>query len=189
MIRYIFYTLLVGTVLFLTLGSITEPYEDLQLHTIEERVLPIPEEPIILVKPEPEEFSCEDDPECFVLAEAIYFEAGIEPFIGKVAVAHVIIHRTKLWYFPDTIKEVVYHRCQFTYTCNGDLKRGILKSSQQWKDSIYAAELVYQGIIPDPTGGADHYFNPNEVSFEPNWSKVYPQVSSIGLHQFHKRDH
>lgn len=154
----------------------------------------VPEKPLVIVsEPEPEpkvyKFKCSEDDECLRLAEAIYFEAGIEPFIGKIAVAHVVLKRVSLPHFPNTIEDVIYNLCHFTYTCNGDLDKGIIYRSKQWKDSLYAAELVLSGLVPDPTNGADHYFNPQKVERIPRWSKVYPQVAVIGRHQFHKRNH
>lgn len=144
---------------------------------------PVPSKPLVY------KYSCSDSDECVQLAEAIYFEAGIEPFIGKVAVGYVVTKRVSLKYYPDTIEGVIYNLCHFTYTCNSDLDRGIIYNSKQWKDSLYAAELVLRRIVPDPTNGADHYFNPREVNKAPRWSEVYPWVSSIGLHEFYKRNH
>lgn len=50
------------------------------------------------------------------LAESIYREARGEPFLGKIAVAQVVINRTKNPKFPDTICKVVFQPGQFTWT-------------------------------------------------------------------------
>ena len=46
--------------------------------------------------------------EAFCLAKNIYFEAGNQPLIGKVAVSHVVLNRVDSSLYPDTICDVVY---------------------------------------------------------------------------------
>lgn len=48
--------------------------------------------------------------ELLCLAKNIYYEAGYEPFEGKVAVAQVTINRTENGRFPSTICDVVKQR-------------------------------------------------------------------------------
>lgn len=70
----------------------------------------------------------EKELEC--LAKNIYYEAGTEPFEGKVAVAQVTINRTKSKDFPKDICAVVYERnivynkviCQFSWFCEAQTK-------------------------------------------------------------------
>lgn len=59
------------------------------------------------------------------LARNIYYEAGGEPFEGKVAVAQVTINRAESGDFPNDICKVVYQKnivyekvlCQFSWYC------------------------------------------------------------------------
>ena len=59
------------------------------------------------------------------LARNIYYEAGYEPFEGKVAVAQVTINRAESGQFPSDICQVVYQKnivyekvlCQFSWYC------------------------------------------------------------------------
>ena len=48
-------------------------------------------------------YSQEETDELKCLVEAIYHEARSEPFVGQLAVANVILERTNLHKFPDTI--------------------------------------------------------------------------------------
>jgi len=59
------------------------------------------------------------------LARNIYYEAGNQPFEGKVAVAQVTINRAESGQFPKDICQVVYQKnvvyervlCQFSWYC------------------------------------------------------------------------
>ena len=73
----------------------------------------------------------------FCLAQNIYFEAGNQPFSGKLAVANVTLNRVSDTQFPDTVCDVVYQtkkykpswrtgelipergQCQFSWFCDG----------------------------------------------------------------------
>ena len=72
----------------------------------------------------------------YCLAQNIYFEAGNQPFAGKLAVAHVTLNRVFDLQFPNDICGVVYESrsyykswtgemipsrgmCQFSWYCDG----------------------------------------------------------------------
>ena len=52
-------------------------------------------------------FALGEDRQRTCLAQNIYFEAGNQPFSGKLAVANVVLNRVESSQFPDTICEVV----------------------------------------------------------------------------------
>lgn len=131
-----------------------------------------------------EKDQCIDSIDCMVLAEAIYHEARGEPLQGQVAVAYVVLNRMESVYFPDTISGVVNYRCHFAYTCDGSRQSGI-NDLRAFMKSLKVARDVIDGKYQDPTGGADHYFNPSKVT--PHWSEHYGKVALIGNHAFHKR--
>ena len=133
-----------------------------------------------------DEWSCSADMECVVLAEAIYYESRGEPIEGQIAVAHVILNRVSSPYWPDTILEVVYNNCHFSYVCDGSLERGMLDSSS-FDEAKILAKKVINGVYDDPSNGADHYFNPDKTKYAPQWSHSYSKVATIGNHVFHKR--
>ncbi len=112
--------------------------------------------------------------ELSLLARVVYAEAAGEPYVGKVAVAAVILNRVRSPLFPDTVAGVVYEAWQFS--CVGN---SMFNSTPSW-DSVRAAQDALAGW--DPTGGALFYFNHHLVSNSWLWSKPFAAV--IGNHRF-----
>jgi len=138
------------------------------------------------------------------LAEAIYFEAGNQPIVGKLAVANVIINRTYSPQYPDKICDVVHqgpvreswkkngvfhpikHRCQFSYWCDG--KSDTPKFGPTWDDSSTVAIWVLSDKNLDYTyldivDGATHY---HATYVQPGWSYNLQKVVQIQDHIFYK---
>lgn len=81
-----------------------------------------------------------------LLAALIHIEAGAEPYEGQVAVGAVVMNRVKSKTYPNTIKEVIYQKSQFsTARIPTILSNGPLDSC------IKAAREAMDG--KDPTGG------------------------------------
>ena len=59
------------------------------------------------------------DDDLWVLACIIDWEAGWEPYEGKLAVANVILNRVRSARYPDTVSDVVYARGQFGGVMSG----------------------------------------------------------------------
>ena len=59
------------------------------------------------------------DDDLWVLACIIDWEAGWEPYEGKLAVANVILNRVRSERYPDTVSDVVYARGQFGGVMSG----------------------------------------------------------------------
>ena len=131
------------------------------------------------------QYRCPQTEECLELAKVVYYEAGVESWEGKAAVAHVVLTRTQSRHWPDSIQEVIHYRCQFSVTCDGSYKKPL--AGPLWRQSLLVAELVYRGHLQDPTGGADHFYNPRLVKKPPRFARVYPLVAVIGRHHFHRR--
>ena len=128
--------------------------------------------------------------EMFCLANNIYYEAGYEPFEGKLAVAQVTINRANNPHFPHKLCDVVYQRtqfkkrvvCQFSWTCN--VVSGI-KNDYKWQEAKYIAMKV---LTTDMT--SDIIRNTNALYYHadyvhPEWNKHYV-VTKIGHHIFYK---
>lgn len=81
------------------------------------------------------------------LAQVIHHEARGEPYLGKLAVGHVVINRTKSRAYKGTICSVVTAADQFT-----NFKLGKHRPS---KESIKAAHDTFR--TKDPTGGALYF--------------------------------
>src|SRR5690606_31320178 len=94
--------------------------------------------------------------ELYLLAKAVHGEARGEPYIGKVAVAAVILNRVKDPRFPNTIAGVIYQPGAFTAVSDGQI------NLTPDEESLRAARDAMNGW--DPTYGAIYYYNPEETT-------------------------
>lgn len=110
----------------------------------------------------------------YLLARAIHGEARGEPYVGKVAVAAVVLNRTRDAAFPNTIAGVIYQPLAFTAVADGQI------NLTPNKDSINAARDALNGW--DPTYGCLYYWNPATATSKWIWSRKV--VLKIGKHWF-----
>ena len=135
------------------------------------------------------------------MAEAIYFEAGNQPMVGKIAVAAVILNRVYSMDYPDSICEVVHegpireswkkngvyfpikNKCQFSYYCDG--RSDTPKYGPTWDDCLMVANwAVYDtdGVFGH-VEGATHY---HATYVNPSWASHLQKVVQIEDHVFYK---
>ena len=122
------------------------------------------------------------------LTRNIYWEAGSEPFEGKVAVDQVTLNRVESGKFPKDIcgvvyqKNVVYDRviCQFSWYCDGSSVRKTIYPAH-WKESEEVAKKVLLEGFRLPSVKNAMYFHADYVN--PRWGK--PQVAKFGRHIFY----
>lgn len=120
------------------------------------------------------------------MAQAIIYEAGLEPLAGQQAVAQVILNRTRSGVYPKTVCGVVYQGstrrtgCQFTFTCDGSLAKRMPDRITLAARAV--AEDALQGRLPDRVGVATHY-HASYVS--PYWAPSLMRVGRIGAHIFY----
>jgi N-acetylmuramoyl-L-alanine amidase len=109
-----------------------------------------------------------------LMANAVYGEARGEPYVGQVAVAAVILNRTRHPSFPKTPAAVIFEPRAFTAVADGQI----------WLTPNATARKAVQDAINgwDPTGGCIYYFNPATATSAWIWSR--PQVKRIGKHIF-----
>ena len=135
--------------------------------------------------------------EAFCLAKNIYFEAGNQPLIGKVAVSHVVLNRVDSSLYPDTICDVVYqsrwrinwkgeevpvrNKCQFSWFCDGKSDEPV--DSKTWIESMLIARRVIEGEWSDGTEGATHY---HADSVLPYWASSLNRTVTVDNHLFYK---
>ncbi|NLX70461.1 MAG: spore cortex-lytic enzyme [Clostridiales bacterium] len=112
----------------------------------------------------------------YLLARAVHGEARGEPYIGKVAVAAVILNRVKHPSFPNTIAGVIYQPGAFTAVSDGQINLA------PDEESLRAARDALNGW--DPTYGALYYYNPAKATSSWIWSR--PVHIVIGKHRFAK---
>ena len=109
-----------------------------------------------------------------MLARLVYAEARGEPYVGKVAVAAVVLNRVKSPVFPNTISGVIYQAGAFDCVADGQI------NLEPDSDSIRAARDAMNGW--DPTGGCVYYYNPATATSAWIWNREVRL--SIGAHRF-----
>jgi spore germination cell wall hydrolase CwlJ-like protein len=122
------------------------------------------------------------------MAKNIYYEAGGEPFEGKLAVGQVVINRMNHPSYPGTVCGVVFQRtevtCQFSWVCEN--KSPINRNSRNWQESLDAAHyLLTHGLRCDKLNDSVLFFKTRTSPFV--WKKYYIKVVTIGNHDFYMR--
>lgn len=130
------------------------------------------------------------DKQLMCLAQNIYYEAGMEQFRGKVAVAQVTVNRAESGNFPSTICGVVHQKtqiagkmvCQFSWSCNPVGKIRYL--SDAWQESLMVAQQVLEANLRIDRLNEALYFHAAHVN--PHWG--LERVARIGNHVFYSDD-
>ena len=121
------------------------------------------------------------------LSQAIFYEARSESIAGQLAVAEVIMNRVGDHRYPNTVCNVVFQGserstgCQFTFTCDGALRRQ--PSGKMWKRAQDVAANVLMELNRPLTGSATHYHT-NYVN--PIWNQNLVETKVIGTHIFYR---
>jgi spore germination cell wall hydrolase CwlJ-like protein len=117
----------------------------------------------------------------------IYYEAGNQPTLGKIAVGVVTINRVRHQLFPGTIESVIKERKQFSWYNN---KKKVVVPNQNdkaWKESIiiarYVLKLPKNHAIIDPLRNVTHY---HATYVRPKWKNSMIKVAQIGDHIFYR---
>lgn len=110
----------------------------------------------------------------YLLAKCVYAEARGESYVGKVAVAAVILNRVEHPSFPNTIAGVIYQPWAFTAVYDGQIN---LEPNQECYN---AAQDALNGW--DPTYGCIYYYNPSTATSD--WIYSRQVVTTIGSHVF-----
>lgn len=71
------------------------------------------------------------DSELRYMTSIIYCEARGESYAGQKAVGIVVMNRLRSDDFPDTVKDVIYQKGQFSPVRNGSLSKALKKYDQQ----------------------------------------------------------
>jgi spore germination cell wall hydrolase CwlJ-like protein len=129
-----------------------------------------------------------------ILARTVHGEARSESFEGALAVAWVVVNRSKMW--NKSVRDVCLQPWQFSCwnqqdpnlrtiaTCSANNDAGFIRS-------LCAAAAAMSGAMGDPTHGATDYHTtaqPRSAStWPPSWAKDYHPTVRLGAHQFYKR--
>ena len=116
------------------------------------------------------------------MAKNIYYEAGMEPYEGKLAVAQVVNYRVNSHLFPKTVCEVVYQKDQFSWVGNVN---GEIKNKYMWEESLMVArKALTESHIHDLISKTKAlYFH--AASVRPDWN--LKRITQIGNHIFYAK--
>lgn len=127
----------------------------------------------------------------------LYGEAGDEPRIGQIAVAHVIRNRT--FYgdvYGSTVERVVRKPYAFEPWLHESTRaymQRLPRNSATYRELAGIVERVFSGELADPTNGATHFFSPigqaklaksDGRKLWPDWARGKPKAI-IGGHNFY----
>lgn len=121
------------------------------------------------------------------LAQAIYYEAAVEPIEGRRAVAQVVLNRVRSPLYPDSVCGVVYEGserstgCQFSFTCDGSLLRAPMNGP--WREAEEVARQALAGRIEARVGTATNYHADYVL---PKWAFTLSKIDKIGRHIFYR---
>jgi Cell Wall Hydrolase len=122
-----------------------------------------------------------EDREQDCLANAVYFEARGEPIEGQLAVAEVVLNRTRSGRYPVTICDVVTQPWQFSFVRNGVIPAAD-RGSESWRKAVAIARIAETGarrLLPQDV----LWYHADYVS--PSWGRRLARNTKIGLHIFY----
>lgn len=121
-----------------------------------------------------------------VFPETLYHEARGEGEEGITHAAWVIRNRAeqnKSYWGGDKVDDVCRHPGQFE--CWDGRPTPINEPDKLDDCKRIAAKVMTEDAANDPTGGADHYNNPDKEGY-PSWTNNCNQLKKVGNHQFYK---
>lgn len=115
------------------------------------------------------------------LAQNIFFEAGTESMLGKIAVGQVTVNRVKIGHWGETVCEVVNSKDQFSWTNRDDLTMDT--DSKNYKESLVAAKKVLQERKRLRILRSALFYHADYV--RPKWADKNQKVTTIEKHIFY----
>ena len=122
------------------------------------------------------------DAEATCLATAVYFESMGESLEGQLAVAQVVINRSKSGRYPTSLCGVVKQKAQFSFVRSGQFPR-VDAACQAWRKAQAIARIASASmakVLP-----ADVlWYHADYVA--PSWGRRLARVDKIGAHIFYR---
>jgi Cell Wall Hydrolase len=121
------------------------------------------------------------------LADAVYYEAALEPIEGQRAVAQVVLNRMRDPNFPKSVCGVVYDGwknppgCQFSFACDGSMARPPVAGL--YRNALEIAAQALAGHVEPEVGWATHY---HATSVSPAWRADLVRVAQVGSQIFYR---
>jgi len=122
------------------------------------------------------------------LTQAIYYEARNQSDDGQRAVAQVVLNRVRHPDYPNSVCGVVFQGservtgCQFSFTCDGSMTRGI--EYYAWERAQAIAREALSGRVYRPVGLALNY---HTTAIRPYWAPSLVRQAVVGSHIFYRR--
>lgn len=120
------------------------------------------------------------DAETQCLAGAVFFESKGETLAGQLAVARVVINRSKSGRFPASLCGVVYQPSQFSFIRGGRMP-SVNTDSRDWREAVAIAQIALTGSWDSEVEGA-LYFHARRVS--PGWN--HTRMAAVDNHIFYR---
>ncbi|MEA1083475.1 cell wall hydrolase [Sphingomonas sp. CD22] len=114
------------------------------------------------------------------LAGAIYFESKGEPLAGQLAVANVIINRSKSGRFPTDVCSVVKQRGQFSFVRGGEIP-SIDEGRAAYRTALAVAKIALAAAWESPAPKALFFNTPNRRP-----AGNVTKIAMIGNHVFYR---
>jgi len=118
-----------------------------------------------------------DQESLFWLSRIIMAESGHEPLKGQMSVGNVVLNRVASPIFPNSVKEVLAQKNQFS-----PYKNGKLAERDPNESSVIAAKLVLDGGVVAETSGA-LFFDGGGRSWA---ARNRDFITAIGNHKFYR---
>lgn len=116
-------------------------------------------------------------------------EAGAEPDEGIAAVGHTILNRLDSGKFGAKLGDLLTPT-QFNGLARPEARNPDLPNTPGYQKVAAIADKVLTGDVPDPTGGATHFYSPANMpdGKEPWWAPKMAPLGEIGGHRFFRED-
>ncbi len=154
-----------------------EPALDLHVDPVPIAPPPPPLSALVERKATSETANAEQD----CLASAVYFEARGESLEGQLAVAEVVLNRTRSARYPSGICAVVRQPAQFSFVRRGAIPRAN-RNSAEWRRAVAVARIAEIGEPRMLTEGV-LWYHAHYVS--PSWGRRLARTTRIGAHIFY----
>jgi hypothetical protein len=115
------------------------------------------------------------------LATAVFFEARGETLEGQLAVAQVILNRTKSGRYPPTICGTVLQPAQFSFVRGGRLP-SVDRKDDCWHKALAIADIALKSEA-DALPANVLWYHASYV--DPRWNRAMTRTVQIGSHIFY----
>ncbi len=165
--------------------TLAQPLPRGNIYTLPLRAAPVPAAPVArplsaLVAANGEGPALDAEATC--LATAVYFESMGESLEGQLAVAQVVINRSKSGRFPTSLCGVVKQKAQFSFVRSGQFPR-IDAACQAWRKAQAIARIA-SGSMAKVLPADVLWYHADYVA--PTWGRRLARVDKIGAHVFYR---